>query len=115
MKVPNSYWAEAAFAAAAYLLNRTPTPVTENVSPLQRLTNRVPSYDHLRVFGCRCFVLLPLVIFAAVTSFHQRRLCVFAFDTLLDRTSKKGIAVMIPLLARCMCRGTLLSLRTRPI
>jgi hypothetical protein len=61
MKVPNSYWAEAAFAAAAYLINRTPTPVTENVSPLQRLTNRVPSYDHLRVFGCRSFVLLPSV------------------------------------------------------
>lgn len=49
---------------------------------------------------------------SAVTSFHQRRLCVFSFDTHLG---KKGIAVMIPLLARCMCRGTLLSLRTRPI
>ncbi|PKU85564.1 Retrovirus-related Pol polyprotein from transposon TNT 1-94 [Dendrobium catenatum] len=56
--MPFQYWPEAT-ATAVYLINRMPSPNTQNKSPLQLLFHTNPEYTHLRVFGCECFPLLP--------------------------------------------------------
>ncbi|PKU81867.1 Retrovirus-related Pol polyprotein from transposon TNT 1-94 [Dendrobium catenatum] len=56
--LPMSYWLEAA-STATYLINRVPSVITNQLSPLQRMFNIRPSYAHLRIFGCECFPLLP--------------------------------------------------------
>lgn len=48
------YWTYAV-NAAVYLINRMPSPVTEMLSPFQKLFNKSPNYAKLRVFGCLCF------------------------------------------------------------
>lgn len=40
---------------AGYLINRTPTPLLANKTPFELLYNQVPTYEHLRVFGCLCY------------------------------------------------------------
>lgn len=52
--VPLSYWVDA-FATAAYLINRTPTPVFANQCPYEKLFCKSPEYSSLRVFGCACY------------------------------------------------------------
>ncbi|KAG7536926.1 Ribonuclease H-like superfamily [Arabidopsis suecica] len=56
--VPRRYWGDAVMTAC-YLINRTPTKVLGDLSPFEVLNNTRPSIDHLRVFGCVCFVLVP--------------------------------------------------------
>ena len=58
MKVPKGFWADAVMTAT-YLINRIPTKVLDDLSPFEVLNKTKPSLDHLRVFGCVCFVLVP--------------------------------------------------------
>ncbi|KAL1214925.1 Retrovirus-related Pol polyprotein from transposon TNT 1-94 [Cardamine amara subsp. amara] len=44
---------------ACYLINRTPTKVLNDISPYEVLNKTKPHIDHLRVFSCVCFVLVP--------------------------------------------------------
>ncbi|GFZ16754.1 hypothetical protein Acr_26g0000240 [Actinidia rufa] len=54
---PERFWGEAALAAA-YTINRVPSPLLGNLTPYERLYGTPPDYHSLRVFGCACFVLL---------------------------------------------------------
>lgn len=56
--LPKIFWAESV-ATSTYLINRLPTPLLGNVSPLEKLFKHAPDYRNLRVFGCTCYVLLP--------------------------------------------------------
>ncbi|KAF8046955.1 hypothetical protein N665_3303s0001 [Sinapis alba] len=41
-----------------FIINRTPTKVLHDLSPFEVLNKTKPPLDHLRVFGCLCFVLI---------------------------------------------------------
>ena len=56
--VPPNFWCDAA-QTAVYLLNRHPSFVLGKTTPYEALFGHAPSYSHLRVFGCLCFVHLP--------------------------------------------------------
>jgi hypothetical protein len=47
--VPKTLWDEAC-QTSCYLINRLPTPVLQNISPFQKLFNRSPDYNFLRIF-----------------------------------------------------------------
>ena len=52
--LPLHYWDEA-FLTACYLINRMPTPVIKNETPIFRLLQVQPNYSFLRIFGCACW------------------------------------------------------------
>ncbi|GMI87432.1 hypothetical protein HRI_002412500 [Hibiscus trionum] len=54
---PLKFWSYAVLSAT-YLINRLPTPVLGNISPLEKLTGKQPDYSFLRVFGCACYPYL---------------------------------------------------------
>lgn len=60
---------------AAYLINRTPSYVIGNVSPFEKLFNKAPSYNHLRVFGSLCYAHNQLTSSDKFASCSRR--CVF--------------------------------------
>ena len=49
--MPLKYWDEA-FIVATYLINRLPSKVIGNTTPLERLFHQKPDYNSLKVFGC---------------------------------------------------------------
>jgi hypothetical protein len=53
----NKYWVDS-FLTAVYIINRLPTPVLHQLSPFEKLFDKVPEYALLKVFGCKCFPLL---------------------------------------------------------
>jgi transposase InsO family protein len=54
--VPSHFWCEAV-STAVYLINRQPSSKLSEKTPGEVLFC-TPRYDHLRVFGCTCYVLL---------------------------------------------------------
>ena len=52
--LPLRYWDEA-FLTACYLINRMPTPVLGQDTPIHRLLKIPPNYSFLRTFGCACW------------------------------------------------------------
>ena len=59
MAVPSSYWGEAVLTAA-YLINRVPSRMLGNVSPIQFITSQYPSVPILQ--SLEYLVVLPLSI-----------------------------------------------------
>lgn len=53
--LPIEFWGECALTAA-YLINRTPSLVLHGKTPYEVLYGKQPSYDHLRVMGCVCYI-----------------------------------------------------------
>ncbi|PKU62337.1 Retrovirus-related Pol polyprotein from transposon TNT 1-94 [Dendrobium catenatum] len=56
--VPTHYWPDA-MITATYLINRMPSPATNNISPFESIFHYKPEYKHLKTFGCECYPLLP--------------------------------------------------------
>ena len=56
--VPKRFWSDVV-VTACYLINWIPTKVLKNISPYEVPNKTRPSIQHLRVFGCTCFVLIP--------------------------------------------------------
>ena len=52
--MPLKYWDEA-FITATYLINRLPSKVIANSTPLEHLYNQEPDYNSLKTFGCACY------------------------------------------------------------
>ena len=52
--LPIEFWGEC-IMTAAYLINRTPTPLLAGHTPFERLYKRPPPLTHLRTFGCPCY------------------------------------------------------------
>jgi hypothetical protein len=52
--IPPTFWA-AALGTATYLLNILPTKTLPSGTPHFALLGNHPSYEHLRVFGCKCY------------------------------------------------------------
>ncbi|KAG7577529.1 Integrase catalytic core [Arabidopsis thaliana x Arabidopsis arenosa] len=53
--LPVEFWSYCALTAA-YLINRTPTPLLKGKTPYELIYNRPPPMNHIRVFGCICYV-----------------------------------------------------------
>ncbi|KAL0641711.1 hypothetical protein Bca4012_102729 [Brassica carinata] len=56
--VQKRFWGDAV-QTACYLINRVPTKILKNLSPFEVLNKSKPFIDHLRVFGCVCYVMTP--------------------------------------------------------
>lgn len=54
VSMPLKFWDEA-FINATYLINRLPSKVISNQTPLERLCQQKPDYSMLRIFGCACW------------------------------------------------------------
>ena len=57
--IPVKFWGEA-ILTASHLINCTSSKVLKWKSPYEILYGELPSYSHLRVFGCLCYVHLKL-------------------------------------------------------
>lgn len=53
--LPIRFWGEC-ILAATHIINRTLTAANQGVTPYEMLFERPPTYNHLRVFGCLCYV-----------------------------------------------------------
>ncbi|KAD7478277.1 hypothetical protein E3N88_01413 [Mikania micrantha] len=49
-----TFWAEAVMTAA-YLVNRSPSSAIGMKCPMEKWSNKIPDYEHLRVFGSLCY------------------------------------------------------------
>lgn len=59
--LPLSLWSKA-FQAVTYLINRLSFSVLDSKTPFELLCTIQPSYDHLRVFGCICYLNTRLYV-----------------------------------------------------
>ncbi len=58
-ELPPAFWADA-LSTAAYLANRRLTRAPEqHVTPYELRHSKKPALDHLRVFGCQCYIHVP--------------------------------------------------------
>ncbi|CAM8915811.1 unnamed protein product [Rhodiola kirilowii] len=60
--LPKSFWGDSVLTAT-YIINRLPSQILSGKTPWEMLFKSVPSIDHLKTFGCLCYV---------ITLAHQR-------------------------------------------
>jgi len=56
--LPHSFWLEA-IMCATYVLNRCLTKALQSMTPYEAWHDRKPSIEHMRVFGCLSYALVP--------------------------------------------------------
>lgn len=54
-EVPDKFW-DYCVLCAVYLINRMPLKPIHNDTPYFKMFVHTPSLDHLRAFGCLCYV-----------------------------------------------------------
>ncbi|WJZ84553.1 hypothetical protein VitviT2T_004153 [Vitis vinifera] len=52
--LPLPFWAECV-STVVHIINRLPTPLLSHQTPFERLYGKLPSYSHIRVFGCLAY------------------------------------------------------------
>lgn len=57
-KLQKNLWAEAV-ACAAYVINRSPSRVLDEVTPYEKWTGKKPNISHLKIFGTKAMVHIP--------------------------------------------------------
>ncbi|KAG2962578.1 Retrovirus-related Pol polyprotein from transposon TNT 1-94 [Phytophthora cactorum] len=57
-KLDKCFWGEAAMSAI-YVKNRLPSPKIEHKTPFEIVYKSKPGVKHIRVFGCRTYILTP--------------------------------------------------------
>lgn len=57
--LPISFWGEDV-STAIYIINRSPAHALQNKTPFEVWHGVIPSVNHLRVFGCIAFALIPV-------------------------------------------------------
>ena len=72
-----------------YTINRILSPTTHNKSPFELFYGQTLDYSSLRVFGCACFISLPL---------HERTKLQPRVVSLVMVYLKRGFVAMIPFL-----------------
>ena len=85
--MPLQYWDEA-FITATYLINRLPSKVIGNSTPLERLYHQKPDYHYLKIFGCACYPNLRPY------NHHKLEFVPLSVFFLVIATSIKGINVL---------------------
>jgi histone deacetylase 1/2 len=83
--LPLRFWDEA-FLTACYLINRMPTPVLNQDTPVHRLLKIQPDYSFLRVFGCACWPSLRKYNTRKLE--FRSKLCVFLGYSLMHKGYK---------------------------
>ena len=53
--LPIDFWGEC-ILTVGYLINKTPSAVLKGKTPYEILFGQLPSYNHIRTFGCMCYV-----------------------------------------------------------
>ncbi|PKU70250.1 Retrovirus-related Pol polyprotein from transposon TNT 1-94 [Dendrobium catenatum] len=71
---PHSLWVHA-LHTAIHIINRLPTRKLKNKTPHKSLYNTQPSYNHLKIFGCLCYLWLKPYAKSKLDSFSKP--CVF--------------------------------------
>lgn len=56
--LPKIYWAEA-LSTAAYIINRSPSRVLNDMTPEEKWSGRKPNISHMKIFGCKAMVHVP--------------------------------------------------------
>jgi len=58
--LPIHLWGDCVLTAV-YIINRLPTPLLNYKTPYEKLLGKVPSYSHMRTFGCLVFAANPSI------------------------------------------------------